>query len=74
MDQKEKIALNGNREDMEITGGKGVIKRVVPALAGVAQLVKVSSHKPKGQGFDSQSGHMSRLLVWSAVRAHRRSS
>ena len=33
------------------------------ALADVAQLVGVLSHEQKGQGFDSQSGHMSRSRV-----------
>lgn len=28
----------------------------VPALDSVAQLVGMSSHAPKGEGFDSQSG------------------
>ena len=40
------------------------------ALAGVAQLVGASSHRPKGHGFDSQSGYMPRLWVWSLVGAH----
>ena len=38
------------------------------ALAGVAQLVGVSSHNPKGHGLDSQSGHMPGLQVQSPVR------
>ena len=33
----------------------------------VAQLVGVSSHTPKGCGFDSQSGHIPRLQVQSQV-------
>ena len=39
------------------------------ALAGVAQLVGASSHRPKGHGFDSQSGHIPRLWVLSPVPA-----
>ena len=31
------------------------------ALSGVAQLIGVSSFKPKDGGFDSQSGHVPRL-------------
>ena len=42
------------------------------ALAGVAQLVRVSSHKPKGHRFDSQSGHIPSLQVPSLVRTHTR--
>ena len=44
------------------------------ALAGIAQLVGTSSCKPKGCGFDSQSGHMPRLWVWSLVGWHTRSN
>ena len=39
------------------------------ALASVAQLVGASSCNLKGCRFDSQSGHMPRLRVWSLVRA-----
>ena len=35
------------------------------ALAGVSQLVGALSHKPEGHRFDSRSGHMPRLWVWS---------
>ena len=42
------------------------------ALAGVAQLVRASSHKPKGHGLDSWSGHIPRLGVQSLVRVHMR--
>ena len=42
------------------------------ALAGVAQLVRVSSHKPKGHRFDSWSGHLPRLQVQSLVWARTR--
>ena len=38
------------------------------ALAGVAQLVGVSSPKLKGHGFDTWSGHMPRLWVLAQVR------
>ena len=38
-------------------------------MASVAQLVGASSHKSKGHGFDSWSGHMPKLWVWSPVRA-----
>ena len=37
------------------------------ALAAVAQLVAVPSHTPKGCRFDSRSGHLPRLQVWSLV-------
>ena len=37
------------------------------ALTGVAQLVGAFSHTPKGCGFDSQSGHITRLWVQSLV-------
>ena len=40
------------------------------SLASVAQLVGESSHGLKSRGFDSQSGHMLRLWVWSLVRVH----
>ena len=42
------------------------------ALAGVAQLVGASPHKPKGHVFDSRSGYMSRLRVQSLVRTQTR--
>ena len=32
------------------------------ALAGVAQMIRASSHKLKGHGFDSQSGHMPKVM------------
>ena len=35
-----------------------MLKNAYEALASVAQLVEASSHRPKGQEFDSQSGHM----------------
>ena len=41
------------------------LKNETAALAGVAQLVGASFPKPKGCGFDSRSGHISRLRVWS---------
>ena len=37
------------------------------ALASVAQLVEASSSKPKGLRFDSWSGHIPGLRVWSPV-------
>ena len=37
------------------------------ALAGVAQLVAASFHKPEGHGFDSGTGHMPRLWVQPPV-------
>ena len=49
-----------------------VKKKRVHALAGVAQLVGASSSKPKGLGFNSQSGHLPRLRVRSPVGAHMR--
>ena len=39
------------------------------ALADMAQLFGVLSHKLKGFGFNSQSGHMSELQLQSLVRA-----
>lgn len=36
-------------------------------LAGVAQLVRASSHTRKGGGFDSQSRQVPGLCVWSPV-------
>ena len=41
-------------------------------LVGVPQLVGESSYKPKSHMFDSQSGHIPRLWVWSLVGAHMR--
>ena len=41
--------------------------KMIQALAGVAQLVGTFSHKSKGCRFDSWSGHMPRLQVWSPV-------
>ena len=38
------------------------------ALASVVQLVGALSHKLKGLGFDSQSGHMPEFPVWSLGR------
>ena len=43
-----------------------------PTLAGVAQLVGASSHKPKGCRFDPWSGHMPGLRVGSPVGACKR--
>ena len=40
------------------------------ALASVAQLVGALSHNSKGLRFDSLSGHMPRLQVWSLVGVH----
>ena len=40
-----------------------VSKKSSSALASVAPLVGVSSHKPEGGGSDPQSGHMPRLQV-----------
>ena len=40
-----------------------------PVLASVTQLIGALSSKPKGCGFDSQSGHMPRLWVQSPVWA-----
>ena len=42
------------------------------ALASMAHLAGASSHKPKGHGFDSRSGHIPRLRVWSLVGVHTR--
>ena len=39
------------------------------ALTGVAQLVGVSSCKSKGLGFNSWSGHMPKLQIWSLAEA-----
>lgn len=40
-----------------------------PALVGMAQLLGTLSRAPEGRGFDSQSGHISRLWVWSLAGA-----
>ena len=48
------------------------VKWRVAALTGVAQLVRASSHKPKGLWFDFPPGHMPRLWVRSPVRVHMR--
>ena len=48
---------------------EGVAEKFKRALTSMAQLVGVSSHKPKGHRFDSQSGHMPRLWVRSLVGA-----
>ena len=42
------------------------------ALTSMGQMVRVLSCKPKGHQFDSWSGHMPGLWVWSLVRAHAR--
>ena len=41
------------------------------ALGSVAQLVGAWSHKQTGRGFDSQSGHVPWLQVWSLVSRER---
>ena len=51
---------------------KGVANEIFPALASVAQLVGALSCKPKGCGFDPQSGHIPRLRVQSPVRVSAR--
>ena len=47
-----------------------ILERLCYCPGGVAQMVGASFHTPKGCGFDFQSGHITRLLVWSLVRAH----
>ena len=44
------------------------VKMSTGALAGAAQSVGASSHKPKGCGFDSWSGHMPGLQVPSPIQ------
>lgn len=44
-----------------------LIKVLIAALANVAQLVAMSSYKPKGHRFDSYSRHMPTLWVWPQV-------
>ena len=51
---------------------KGKPKKGLGALASVAQLVGTLSHKPKGCGFNSWSGHMPELWVQPRVQAHAR--
>ena len=46
-----------------------VVKEIMWALAGVAQLVGASSHAPKISRFDFPSGHIARFWVRSPVRA-----
>ena len=41
---------------------------MMSALAGMAQSIGALSHTLKVRGFNSQSGHMPRLQVWSLVR------
>lgn len=43
-------------------------------MVSVGQLAGVLSYKPKARGFDSGSGHMSRLQVWGLVGAHVKSN
>ena len=43
---------------------------MVIALARIIQLVGASFHTPKGWGFDSWSGHITRLWVQSPVGVH----
>ena len=50
--------------------GKVTFQKESFALASVAQWVGVSPGKLKGCGFDSQSGHMSRLWFQSLVGVH----
>ena len=40
-----------------------LIKTLIMALDDVSQLVGTLSHRPKGHGFNSQSGHTPRLWV-----------
>ena len=49
------------------THTKYILKKDI-ALVDVAQLVRIGSRKPKGCGFDSQSGHKVAGLVQSRVR------
>ena len=42
----------------EIHGAHVKIETILEALAGVAQWTDRLAWKPKGHGFDSQSGHM----------------
>ena len=48
------------------------MRKIIKALASVAQLVRASFHKSKGYGFDSQSGHMPRSWVQTPIRVHTR--
>ena len=45
---------------------------MISALAGVAQLVRASSYRPIGHGFDSWSGHILRLRAQYPVGAQAR--
>ena len=45
------------------------LKNFFSALAGVAPLIGVLFFKLKSHGFDSQSGHVLGLQVWSLVGA-----
>ena len=45
-------------------------KKKTTALNNVAQLDGALTCKSKGRGFDSLSGHMPRLQVWSPVGVH----
>ena len=42
--------------------------KISEVLAGVAQLVRASSCKPEGRGFNSQLGYILRLWIWSWLR------
>ena len=47
-----------------MTTNTGTIKNTNLTLAGAAWLVGASFHGPKGQGFDSQSGHKPKFDPW----------
>ena len=61
------VYQNSDLQDRKLSN-LSPLKRFSSALASVAQLVKASSHKLKGHGFDYQSGHMPGLWVLSPVR------
>ena len=51
-----------------------MLKNAYEALASVAQLVEASSHRPKGQEFNSQSGHVPGWWIQSQAGACTRGS
>ena len=57
--------FTGRRVCIESVSRIYMLKSTIIALAGVAQLVGMTSHKSKGRKFDSQSGHMPGLWVQS---------
>ena len=67
------MSLNGSSEIISIPIKLSFTPLIyAKALAGIAHLVAMSSHKPKGRRLKFWSGHMPRLWVGSSVRVRMR--